>query len=102
VCPAHSEIAIEIGEPFAPEELTERDHFLTALWRLYTSSGGGLSYVQVEHPPWPLFRARVLKLDEDLLTAAGLPAPEGEPLVHYSPGVDVKVASAVVVARREL
>jgi uncharacterized protein len=101
VCPAHSEIEIEIGEPFAPEELTERDHFLTALWRLYTRFGGGLSYVQVEHPPWPLFRARVLKLDETLLTAAGLPAPEGEPLVHYSPGVDVKVASAVVVARQE-
>ena len=23
--------------------------------------------------------------------AAGLPAPEGEPLVHYSPGVDVAI-----------
>jgi uncharacterized protein len=30
-------------------------------------------------------------LDDHLLTAAGLPAPEGEPLVHYSPGVDVTI-----------
>jgi uncharacterized protein YqjF (DUF2071 family) len=100
VCAAHSEIEIEIGEPYMPEELSERDLFLTAQWRFYTSFNGGLSYVQVEHPPWPLHRARVLKLDEDLLTAAGLPPPEGEPLVHYSPGVDVKVASPATVLCR--
>jgi uncharacterized protein YqjF (DUF2071 family) len=99
VCPAHSEIEIEICEPYAPEELSDRDVFLTALWRFYTRIGGGLSYVQVEHPPWPLYHARVLKLDEDLLTAAGLPPTEGEPVVHYSPGVDVKVASPVTVRK---
>jgi uncharacterized protein len=27
-------------------------------------------------------------LEDNLLTAAGLPVPQGEPLVHYSPGVD--------------
>jgi hypothetical protein len=30
-------------------------------------------------------------VDDHLLTAAGLPVPEGEPLVHYSPGVDVAI-----------
>jgi hypothetical protein len=30
-------------------------------------------------------------VDDHLLTAAGLPAPVGEPLVHYSPGVDVAI-----------
>ncbi len=100
VRPASSEIEIEIGEPFAPEELTERDHFLTALFRLYTMFSEGLGYVQVEHPPWHLFRARVLTIEEDLLMAAGLPAPEGEPLVLYSPGVDVKVASPVMLVCR--
>ena len=97
VRPAHSEIEIEIGERYDPEELSGRDHFLTALWRLYANFGEKLGYVQVEHPPWPLFRARVEKLDQDLITAAGLPAPLGDPLVHYSPGVDVKVARAVLL-----
>ena len=95
--PAHSDIEVEIGEPFDPDELLERDHFLTALWRLYTSYAGKLAYVQVEHPSWPLYRARVVKLEEDLISAAGLPAPEAQPLVHYSPGVDVKVAPPMVV-----
>jgi uncharacterized protein YqjF (DUF2071 family) len=100
VRPAHSDIEIEIGDPYAPEELSELDLFLTAQWRFYTSFSGGLGYVQVEHPPWPLFRARVLKLDENLLTAAGLLPPEGEPRVHYSPGVDVRVASPVTLVLR--
>jgi uncharacterized protein YqjF (DUF2071 family) len=30
-------------------------------------------------------------VEDHLLTTAGLPAPEGEPLVHYSPGVDVAI-----------
>jgi uncharacterized protein len=30
-------------------------------------------------------------VDDQLLTATGLPAPDGEPLVHYSPGVDVAI-----------
>ena len=89
--PAHSEIEIEIGDAFASDDLSERDHFLTALFRLYAVFRDGLKYVQVEHPPWPLFHARVAKLDENLVAAAGLPPPEGEPLVHYSPGVDVKI-----------
>lgn len=95
--PAHSDIEIEIGERFEEDELLERDHFLTALWRLYTNYGGRLAYVQVEHSPWPLQRARVLKLDEDLIAAAGLPAPEAQPLAFYSPGVDVKVGPIISV-----
>jgi uncharacterized protein len=98
VRPAYSDIVVEVGEMFEPEELTERDHFLTAWWRLYTSFSGKLGYVQVEHPPWPLFRARVVKLDQDLVTAAGLPPPLGNPLTHYSPGVDVKVGATVMLA----
>jgi uncharacterized protein YqjF (DUF2071 family) len=50
-----------------------------------------LAYAQVEHPPWPLKRARVLRLDQNLSEAAGLPAPEGQPVIHYSEGVTVRV-----------
>ena len=42
-------------------------------------------------PPWPLHRAEALTVDDGLISAAGLPEPSGEPLVHYSPGVDVRI-----------
>ena len=90
--PAASDIGIEVGEPYSPEELTQCHHFLTARWRLYTLFSGKLGYAKVEHPPWPLARATVLKLEQDLIAAAGLPGPQGNPLAFYSPGVDVKVA----------
>jgi uncharacterized protein YqjF (DUF2071 family) len=95
---AHTEITVEVGDGFAPEELADLDHFLTARWRLYTLLGRRLGFSQVEHPPWPLFRARVRKLTQDLVTAAALPGPEGPPLVHYSPGVDVRVGRPRVLA----
>ncbi|MDQ4093895.1 MAG: hypothetical protein M3143_11005 [Actinomycetota bacterium] len=34
---------------------------------------------------------RIHQLDQNLLGAAGLPAPEGQPVAHYSPGVDVRL-----------
>jgi uncharacterized protein YqjF (DUF2071 family) len=43
------------------------------------------------HEPWPLHRAKVRQLDDRLVAAAGLPVPQDEPLVHYSPGVDVAI-----------
>src|ERR1700723_3052869 len=46
---------------------------------------------RAEHPPWPLHRAEPVSVNDGLITAAGLPAPRGEPLVHYSPGVDVRI-----------
>ncbi len=95
--PAHSDIEIEIGDLFSPSELAPRDHFLTALFRLYSCFGGRLGYVQVEHPPWPLFHARILKLQQNLIAANGLPDPSSVPLVHYSPGVDVKVSQITML-----
>jgi hypothetical protein len=47
-----------------------------------------------EHPRWPLYRATLVCLEEDLLTAAGLPPPAGEPVsVLYSPGVGVRMGA---------
>lgn len=87
--PAQSEITIETGEPL--EAVGELELFLTARWRFYTVLHRGLGFAQVEHPPWPLQRARVVKLELTLFEAAGLAVPGDDPLVHYSPGVDVRV-----------
>jgi uncharacterized protein YqjF (DUF2071 family) len=88
---AASRVRITVGKPFGAAELTERDHFLTARWLLFSVPGGRYSFARACHPPWPLYRARADLVDDRLVTAAGLPEPEGEPLVHYSPGVDVAI-----------
>jgi len=88
---ASADIWIEPDEALTPVESHDLDHFLTARWRLYTLLPRGLGYAQVEHPPWPLARARVRRIEQNLVTAAGLPPPQGPPLVHYSHGVEVKV-----------
>jgi uncharacterized protein len=88
---AGHDIVVQPGAPLAAEELVERDHFLTGRWRAFTKIAGQVITVPVEHQPWPLWSVRVDQLNEDLLTAAGLPAPHGEPLAHYSLGVDVRL-----------
>jgi uncharacterized protein YqjF (DUF2071 family) len=75
----------------AEAELGPLDHFLTARYRLYTQIGGRLVAVDVQHPPWPLHRATLVELTQDLLAAAGLPSPDGPPLTHASPGVRVRI-----------
>lgn len=92
--PVASRVRIEIGAPFATHELTDRDHFLTARWRLFSAGGAAATwrrYADAQHGPWPLHRATVHELDDHLVEAAGLPRPTGQPLVHYSPGVDVRI-----------
>jgi uncharacterized protein YqjF (DUF2071 family) len=88
---ASSHAVIEIGEPYQSDELRPLDHFLTARWALFSVSGSRRRYAVAEHPPWPLHRARVVDLDDELVAAAGLAPAEGPPLAHYSPGVEVKI-----------
>ncbi|MFJ5831489.1 YqjF family protein [Streptomyces sp. NPDC093089] len=86
---AHSAITVDVGE--AVEEPTALEHFLTARWGMHSSLLGRPLYLPNTHPRWPLHRARLVSLDESLLTAAGLTRPLGEPVsVLYSPGVPVR------------
>lgn len=87
----HSRVRVGVGAPYRPDELDGLDHFLTARWRLFSVRDGWRKVADAEHEPWPLHRAVVLRLDDQLVTAAGLPAPDGEPLAHYSPGVSVRI-----------
>ena len=66
--------------------------FLTARWGLFSTwYGGRTAYAPVDHPPWPLHRAELLDLSDDLVRAAGLPDPVGTPHVLWSPGVPVRI-----------
>jgi uncharacterized protein YqjF (DUF2071 family) len=77
-------LVVRPGDPVTP---TERDVWLISRWRAYTRGLGCLWETPVEHEPWPLAAATVEALEETLTTAAGLPEPAGEPVVHFSRGV---------------
>jgi uncharacterized protein YqjF (DUF2071 family) len=98
--PAEAAIAVEVGAPLRAEELGAFDHYLTARWQLYTRLGGVLARSNVEHEPWPLRRAVVRELDQSLVAAAGLPAPQGSPVVHWSPGVRTRISALRPLRRR--
>jgi hypothetical protein len=93
-----SDIVVRPGGRFAGEELSDLDHFLTARYRLYAVNHGRLSWAQIEHEPWPLARATVIALDQSLIDAAGLRAPEGAPLVHYAAEISVKIGHAHIAS----
>ena len=88
---ALSEASIEIGEPYVPAELSDLDHFLTARWAMFSPGTPALHHARAFHEPWPLHRARVVRLYDELVPASGLPAPYEEPLAHYAPSVEVRI-----------
>jgi len=88
---ARCDAEVEVGAPLADSEQDELTHFLTARHRLFTVVAGRLAAAEAEHPPWPLHHARLDRLDQNLLSAAGLPAPDHDALLHASPGVEVHI-----------
>ncbi|PJM91812.1 YqjF family protein [Streptomyces sp. CB01373] len=86
---AHSRLALRVGELI--EEPSSLEHFLTARWGMHNGFFGRSTYLPNTHPRWPLYRAELLQCDENLVAAAGLPAPVTAPVsVLYSPGVPVR------------
>ena len=71
--------------------------FLTARWGLHTRLGGVTRFLPNTHEPWPLQRAELVSLDDELVAAAGLPgiATRAPDSVLYSPGVTTRFARPV-------
>jgi uncharacterized protein len=90
---ARLRLRVRVGERIA--EPSALEHFLTARWGLHVAWYGGRTvYLPNEHPRWPLHRATLLHLEENLIQAAGLPSPQSGPVsVLYSPGVPVRFAA---------
>ncbi|QVI60073.1 DUF2071 domain-containing protein [Nocardioides faecalis] len=60
---------------------------------------GRLLVTPVEHEPWPLRRASLRSLDQNLTDSVGLPGLDEPALVHYSDGVKkVRLGRPAVVA----
>jgi uncharacterized protein len=85
---AGHDIEVAPGAPLAAQD--ERTAWLTGRWRGLSRVAGRVVVVPVQHGPWPLCSATVSRLDETLVESCGLPAPTAAPLVHWSPGVDVR------------
>ena len=83
-------LTVSMAEAIETTDLTDLERFLMCRWRLYSPMRGTLAATQVEHRPWPLLRARLLHLEEDLLASHGLERPADAPLVHFSPGVETR------------
>jgi uncharacterized protein len=86
-------LALEVGLPVGPDEITPLDAFLTGRWSFYGRFGRRLYRGQIEHEPWQLERARLLHCDPGLVSACGLAVPEGQPIVHHSRPVEVRMSA---------
>ena len=95
----HSIAMVRAGERIA--EPSELEHFLTDRWGLHLRAGGRTCYWPNEHSRWPLHRAELLALDDELVPAAGLPEFTRPPdSVLWSPGVDARFGVPFPVSRR--
>jgi uncharacterized protein len=83
---------LALGPRLDLRDASALERFLVCRWRLYSATPEGLAVTEVDHPPWPIRRASLVSLEQSLFAAAGLPDPQGEPLVHHSSGVDVRFA----------
>ena len=88
---ALSEASIEISGAYAAAELSDLDHFLTARCAMFSPGRPALHHARAFHEPWPLHRARVVRLYDELVPASGLPASHEVPLAHYAPSVEVRI-----------
>jgi len=96
--PAGCTLAYEPRGPVAPARPGTLDHFLLERYVLYAAKGNRLYRGRVHHAPYPAQEATVEGLAEDLIQAAGLVRPPGDPLVHYAAGVDVDVYGLAALA----
>jgi uncharacterized protein YqjF (DUF2071 family) len=90
--PAAYDVVVARGRDLGAEEVPPLERFLTARFALFARYGRFLVRTRVAHEAWPLWTADVVRVEQSMFTAAGLPQPAGEPLGHWSPGVAVDVA----------
>ena len=87
---ASTDLRLIVGDSIdQPDDLSV---FLSARWGLYSRGvRNRLRYAPVDHEKWPLYSAQLVSVNDTLVVAAGLRAPQGEAHVMFSPGVSVRV-----------
>lgn len=81
-----SAVTVDIGAPI--DNPTELETFLTARWGLHGTLAGRTVWHPNWHTAWPLHRATLVAIDDDLVRAAGVPVDlEPDVPVMWSGGV---------------
>ncbi|MGB7922399.1 MAG: DUF2071 domain-containing protein [Pyrinomonadaceae bacterium] len=65
--------------------------FLTERYCLYAAGRGRLYRCRIFHPPWPLQDASLSSYRSTMIESHGIPAPAGEPLLHYAEALQVDI-----------
>ena len=87
-----SRMVVRDAGPLHSDDDVELATFVSARWGLHVQRWGRTWYIPNEHPPWPLHRAELLTLQDQLIAVAGWPRllDRRPDLVLYSPGVSVR------------
>ncbi len=88
--PASMDLEILVGDEIDESRVSDLDVFLVGRWRAFTQRFSRLMTVPVEHEPWTLHEAEIVRWEHHGLLR-GLPSPETDSHVLYSPGVEVRL-----------
>lgn len=83
--------SVRAGDRIPFDGVSAFEHYLTSRWGLYSTWRNRLVYAPVDHGRWPLQRAELLELDDQLVTAGSFSPPVGDPVVHWTPGTKVRI-----------
>jgi hypothetical protein len=86
------DVRVDVGSRLPSTGRPELEDWLAGRWRAFGSMAGRRISIEVEHPPWDLYDAALLRCEEDLLRSVGLPPPTSPAMVRWSPGVPVALS----------
>jgi uncharacterized protein YqjF (DUF2071 family) len=79
------------GERLPEAEPGTLEFFLVERYCLYSTDGKKLYRCRIHHRPWSLRKSELLSYQSTMIESHGLPAPGGEPLLHYSEAIEVDI-----------
>lgn len=79
-----SHVSVTVGDLVEPTDL---EVWLTARWGAHTRNAGHTWWVPNDHATWPLHAAKVDRLDDELVAAAGVEVAGPRLRALFSPGV---------------
>ena len=87
-------VSYRVGTMLGKSQPGTLEDFLLERYWLFVEHRGRLCKAQVHHRPYLAQKATVGEFKDQLIAAAGLPQPRGDPpLTHYVQGVDTEVFS---------
>jgi len=88
--PGKLDVVYDVGDELGASEVGTLQHWLLERYYLFVEHRGKTMVGQVHHVPYPARKASLVRLEQDLLAADGLPEGRFE-TVHFSEGVEVEV-----------